>query len=153
ATASVIGPTFDARDLEAMAEDKGVEDAIDRLLREGLLEEERESRGDSLNFSSGLVRDVLYAGLPRRKRRSLHRRYAEIVEKRHAGRVERVLPQLLHHFSQGDVADKTVEYGLRRAAPRSNRGAPRRPRARPGPSSTSWTRSGGATPRSKATRA
>jgi ABC-type transport system substrate-binding protein len=37
------------------------------------------------------------------------------VEKRHAGRLERVYPQLVHHFSQGDVPDKTVEYGLRMA--------------------------------------
>jgi ABC-type transport system substrate-binding protein/serine/threonine protein kinase len=115
AMASVIGNTFDGRDLEALAEGKDVEDALDRLLREGIVEEERESRGDLLTFASGLVRDVLYAGLPRRKRRSLHRRYAEIVETRHAGRLERVLPQLVLHFSQGDVADKAVEYGLRRA--------------------------------------
>jgi len=47
--------------------------------------------------------------------KSLHRKYAEEVEKRHGGRLERVYPQLVHHFSQGDVPDKTVEYGLRMA--------------------------------------
>ena len=31
------------------------------------------------------------------------------------GRLERVYPQLVYHFSQGDVPDKTVEYGLRLA--------------------------------------
>ncbi|PWT94197.1 MAG: hypothetical protein C5B55_03055 [Blastocatellia bacterium] len=113
--ASVIGRAFDFRDLEALAGGKDVEDAIDRLVEEGLLEEERESRGDRLNFSSRVVRDVLYSGLSRRKRRSLHRKYAEEVEKRHGGRLERVYPQLVHHFSQGDVPNKTVEYGLRMA--------------------------------------
>jgi ABC-type transport system substrate-binding protein/serine/threonine protein kinase len=113
--ASVIGKAFDSRDLEALAGAKEVEDAIDCLVDEGLLEEERESRGDRLTFSSGVVRDVLYGAISRRKRRSLHRRYAEEVEKRHAGRLERVYPQLVHHFSQGDVPDKTVEYGLRMA--------------------------------------
>jgi ABC-type transport system substrate-binding protein/serine/threonine protein kinase len=113
--ASVIGKAFDFRDLEALAGAKGVEDAIDRLVEEGLLEEERESRGDRLIFSSGVVRDVLYGAISRRKRRSLHRKYAEEVEKRHGGRLERVYPQLVHHFSQGDVPDKTVEYGLRMA--------------------------------------
>ncbi len=113
--ASVIGKAFDSRDLEALAGAKDVEDAIDRLVDEGLLEEERESRGDRLAFSSGVVRDVLYGAISRRKRRSLHRRYAEEVEKRHGGRLERVYPQLVHHFSQGDVPDKTVEYGLRMA--------------------------------------
>ncbi|MBA3515380.1 MAG: protein kinase, partial [Pyrinomonadaceae bacterium] len=113
--ASIIGKAFDFRDLEALTGGKDVEDAIDRLVEEGLLEEERESRGDRLIFSSGVVRDVLYGAISRRKRRSLHRKYAEEVEKRHSGRLERVYPQLVHHFSQGDVPDKTVEYGLRMA--------------------------------------
>lgn len=111
--ASVVGKSFDSRDLEALAGDKDVEESIDHLVEEGLLEEERESRGDRLTFASGVVRDVLYGAISRRKRRSLHRKYAEEIEKRHRGRLERVYPQLVHHFSQGDVPDKTVEYGLR----------------------------------------
>src|SRR5262249_31229564 len=113
--ASVIGKAFDFRDLEALAEGKDIEDAIDGLVEDGLLEEERESRGDRLAFSSGVVRDVLYGAISRRKRRTLHRKYAEQIERRHSGRLERVYPQLVHHFSQGDIPDKTVEYGLRLA--------------------------------------
>ncbi|MGH9366584.1 MAG: ABC transporter substrate-binding protein, partial [Thermoanaerobaculia bacterium] len=114
--ASVLGKTFDSKDLETLAEDaKDLDNGIDRLVREGILEEERESRGDRLTFSSGIVRDVLYAALSRRKRRSLHRKYAELVEKRYAGRLERVYPELVHHFSQADVPEKTVEYGLKLA--------------------------------------
>ena len=56
---------------------------------EGVFEEEREARGDRLAFSSGIVRDVLYGALSRRKRRSLHRKYAELLETRYAGRLER----------------------------------------------------------------
>ena len=111
--ASVVGKSFDVRDLKALAGDKDVEDSIDHLVEEGLLEEEHESRGDRLTFSSGVVRDVLYGAISRRKRRSLHRKYADEIERRHRGRLERVYPQLVHHFSQGDVPDKTVEYGLR----------------------------------------
>ncbi len=114
-TASVIGKVFDFRELEALAEDKDIDEAIDRLIEDGLVEEERESRGDRLTFSSGVIRDVLYGGIPRRKRRSLHRKYAAQLETRFGGRLERVYPQLVHHFSQGDVPDKTVEYGLRLA--------------------------------------
>ena len=114
--ASVVGKTFDARDLEALVDDaKGIEDSIDRLILEGILEEDRESRGDRLTFSSGIVRDVLYGALSRRRRRSLHRKYAELVEKRSAGRLERVYPDLVQHYWQGDVPDKTVEYGLKLA--------------------------------------
>ena len=114
ATASVLGKTFDARDLAALAEGaRNLDDEIDRLLREGILEEERESRGDRLTFASGIVRDVLYAALSRRKRRSLHRKYAELIEQRSTGRLERIYPELVHHFSQADVPEKTVEYGLK----------------------------------------
>jgi ABC-type transport system substrate-binding protein len=114
--AAVIGRSFDYRDLEKLAEGrKDLEDAVERLVAEGYLEEERESRGDVLTFSSGVVRDVLYARLSRRKRRSLHRQFAELLEGRHAGRLERVLPQLVHHFYQGDVPEKTVEHALRLA--------------------------------------
>jgi ABC-type transport system substrate-binding protein len=115
-TASVLGRTFDFRDLEALVEPgKDLEDSVERLVREGILEEERESRGDRLAFASGIVRDVLYAAFSRRKRRSLHRRYAELLEKRYAGRLERVTPELVLHFSQGDVPEKTVDYALEHA--------------------------------------
>ena len=114
--ASVLGKSFDSKDLQTLAEGADdLDDEIDRLIREGILEEERESRGDRLAFSSGIVRDVLYAALPRRKRRSLHRKYGELIEKRYAGRLDRVYPELVHHFWQADVAEKTVEYGLKLA--------------------------------------
>jgi len=113
--ASVIGKSVDATDLAALAQMGDIDNHLDALVEQGLIEEDRDSRGDTLNFSSGVVRDVLYAGLSPRKRRSLHRRCAELLETRHAGRIERVLPQLVHHFFQGDVPDKTVEYALRLA--------------------------------------
>ncbi len=53
--------------------------------------------------------------LSRRRRRSLHRKYAELLEKRYAGRLERIYPELVHHFSQADVPEKAVEYGLKLA--------------------------------------
>lgn len=110
--ACMLGRTFEMRDLEAIADSKSeLEDAIERLLRLGLLEE-REWRGDRYTFASRVVRDVLYAGISRRRRRSLHRRIAESMESRHAARLDRVYGLLLHHYSQGDVAEKAVEYGF-----------------------------------------
>lgn len=110
--ACVLGRTFELRDLESISDSKtDVEDAIERLLRLGLLEE-REWRGDRFTFASRVVRDVLYAGVPRRRRRTIHRRFAEALEKRYADRLDRVYAQLVHHYSLGDVADKAVEYGF-----------------------------------------
>lgn len=111
--ASVLGKTFEFRDIELLTDDRRVsEESIDRLIQDGIVEEEKESRGDRFTFASGIVRDVLYGALSRRRRKSLHRRYAELLEQRHAGRLERVYPQLVHHFSEGDVSEKTVQYGL-----------------------------------------
>lgn len=99
--ASVLGKTFDFDDLEAVVENgEGLEKMIDSLIAEGLLEEDRETRGDRLTFTSGIVRDVLYGRLSRRRRRSLHRRCAEHLEQRYARRLDSVLPQLVHHFGE-----------------------------------------------------
>jgi predicted ATPase len=51
--------------------------------------------------------------LPRRQRRTLHRKYAEHIEKRHEGRLERIYSQLVYHYSQADIGEKTVEFALR----------------------------------------
>ncbi len=115
-TASVLGKIFEFRDLETLSpEVKGLDDAVEKLLREGILEEERESRGDRLGFASGIVRDVLYGALSRRRRRSLHRQVGDLLEKRHQGRLDRVYTDLVHHFSEGDVPEKAVHYGLKLA--------------------------------------
>ena len=114
--ASVLGKSFEFRDLETLAEGaSGLDESVERLVRDGLLEEEPGSRGDRLAFASGIVRDVLYNTVARRKRKLLHRKYAELLEKRQAGRLERVYPDLLHHFSEADVPEKAVEYGLKLA--------------------------------------
>lgn len=108
--ASVLGRDFDYRDLEALAGD--VERSVERLVDRGFLEEDRRTRGDRLVFTSAVVREVLYAALPKRKRRSLHRRHAEQLEDRYAGKLGRVLPQLVHHFVHADEAEKVFEYGI-----------------------------------------
>jgi ABC-type transport system substrate-binding protein len=114
--ASVLGKSFDFEDLEALVDDsKLLDKAVDCLVAEGLIEEDRQSRGDRLAFSSGIVHDVLYGSLSRRRRRSLHLRCAEHLERRYAKRLDVIYPQLVHHFSEGDEPEKTVEYGLRQA--------------------------------------
>jgi serine/threonine protein kinase/ABC-type transport system substrate-binding protein len=115
-TASVLGKTFEYRDLEVLTGKKeNIEDVIDGLVASGFIEEERRSRGDQFSFSSGIVRDVLYSGVPRRKRRVLHRKYAEELERRNAGRLDRVYPLLVHHYAEGDVPEKVIEFGIESA--------------------------------------
>ncbi|HVT01915.1 MAG TPA: protein kinase, partial [Thermoanaerobaculia bacterium] len=114
--ASVLGRRFKIRDLEAVLEGGDeLEDSIDKLIDSGFVQEDRESSRDLVSFSSGIVRDVLYSALPRRKRKALHRRYAMFLETRHADRLDQVLAPLLHHYTQADVTEKIIEYGLRLA--------------------------------------
>ena len=113
--ASVLGKAFDVEALEELVPERlepELEDLLDELLKLGVVRERRRTRGDVLAFSSGLVRDALYARLPRRRRRRLHRRFAENLERRHGSRVDRYAGVLAHHFSQGDAAAGSVRYGL-----------------------------------------
>ena len=115
AAASITGRTFSVEELAHLTDGKldEIEAAVDELLAFGFLEEERRGRGDRLAFKSGVVRDVLYAATPRRRRRSQHRLLAESIEERHRSHIERVYPQLLYHYSRADVPEKVVEFGLR----------------------------------------
>jgi ABC-type transport system substrate-binding protein len=115
-TASILGKTFELRDLEVILEDTDkLDDEIDHLIAAGFVEEVREVKPNRFSFSSGVVRDVLYAEVPRRKRKALHNKIAEALEKRNAGRLERVFPQLIHHYAAADVPEKVLEYGLQHA--------------------------------------
>lgn len=118
--ASVLGRSFEFKDLEALVDDPDrADEAVEALLLEGVLEEERRGRGDKLSFSSGVLREVLHGQLSRRRRRSLHLEVATLLEKRWSAQLERVYPELVHHFSEGDDPVKTVTYALmlaRRAA-------------------------------------
>ena len=112
-TASILGRRFDVAALEALSSGVSgdeLDEALDELIHEGLLEEDRTSRQDHLIFTSRWVREILEHGLSRRRRRILHRRYAEWLETDQAGRLERVRPALVHHFAEGDVAGKTIFY-------------------------------------------
>ena len=120
AVAAVLGKSFDEADLAALVDSpEKLDDAVDELLGQGILREVAVARGDrrkeALGFESGLVRTVLYRSLSRRKRRALHRRYAEYLEGRAKGRLEPILPQLVHHFAAGDVPEKTICYALDQA--------------------------------------
>jgi len=111
--ASVLGRSFDFADLETLADEhEDLENTVELLVRAGFIEEDRQSRTDRLAFSSGVVRDVLYSSMPRRKRKVMHRKHAEELEKRNKGRLERVYPQLFDHYAQADVQEKVIEYGF-----------------------------------------
>lgn len=118
--AAVLGKSFDFEDLEQLLGEKDelglegdeLEAELEALVEQGLLVHDRKARGDRLSFTSGILRDLAYDELSRRRRRHLHRAHAEYLEQRFLGRLDRVLPQLVHHCRAGDLGAKTVLYSL-----------------------------------------
>ena len=82
-------------------------------MQEGLVEEERRSRGDRLTFSSGVVRDVLYGEISRRQAplpAPPLRQGAGKASRRPARRPS--IRSCCTTCAEGDVPEKAVEYGL-----------------------------------------
>jgi ABC-type transport system substrate-binding protein len=112
-TASILGKRFDFNDLVLMAPEKtNLENNLEQLLISGFIEEDRQSHGLHFSFSSGVLRDFLYGSIPRLRRRMLHRKYAEELEKRNEGRLERVSDLLFEHYSGADIPEKVIQFGF-----------------------------------------
>ncbi len=86
-------------------------DAITDLLRTRLIEEVRDPRQDRYRFSHGMMQEVIYAGLPGRRRRLLHHAAGKALEQLFAGQLDLVAGQLAHHFVEGGDPAQAVTYG------------------------------------------
>jgi class 3 adenylate cyclase len=109
--AAVLGPDFDVEllaDLQGAPEDSLL-DALDEAVQAGLVQE---TGADRYRFAHLLVRATLSEGLSATRRRRLHRRVGEALQKL---RPEDVVA-LAYHFSQagpdGDGVSRAVRYGL-----------------------------------------
>ena len=117
--ASVIGREFELRVLAASAE-RSEDETLE------LLEAAEDARvilavdgtPGSWRFSHALVRETLYEEVRTTRRVRMHRRIADVLEERHAGRLEPHLAELAYHYceaaSGGDVA-KAVDYAQQAA--------------------------------------
>ena len=66
------------------------------------------------SFKHALTHEVTYAGLLHKRRRELHARIVEALERLHADRLGEQIERLAHHAVQGELREKAVEY-LRQA--------------------------------------
>lgn len=113
---SILGKTFNLRDLEILfGSEIDLDSMIEQLLEYSFIEQERRVNKEYFCFSSAIVRDVVYKLLPRKKKKLLHKKYAEKLEVLYSKRLESVYSQLLHHYSQADIASKVVDYALKLA--------------------------------------
>ena len=109
--AAVLGRDVDVELLAALrdAPEDSLLDALDEAVRAGLVQE---TGADRYRFAHVLVRATLIEELSATRRRRLHRRVGEAIEKLRPDDVV----ALAHHFSQagpdGDGMSRAVRYGL-----------------------------------------
>jgi len=115
--AAVIGQQFDFDTLLAVtggAEDSLL-DRVEEVIRAQLIREVRAAGEDVYEFAQPMLRQVLYDGIPRRRRRLVHRQVGEALEKLHGGKPEAHLAALTYHFTEAEDPEKTLHYARRTA--------------------------------------
>jgi class 3 adenylate cyclase/tetratricopeptide (TPR) repeat protein len=106
--AAVLGTSFSRELLEAvLAEDAGAADGEFWSRVGGLVLPDGR---DGLRFRHALVRDAAYEGLPYRRRRELHERVGQTIERRAGRRAEDEAELLSLHFFHAQRFDKAWRY-------------------------------------------
>jgi class 3 adenylate cyclase/tetratricopeptide (TPR) repeat protein len=122
---AVIGRDFSFELVETLSDqprDK-VEQGLGALVRTGLATAHGDPPHATYTFKHALVQDAAYGSLLRERRRSLHLRLAEILEKDPAGPVLTQPDLLAWHFAQGGAADRAIDFYLKAAERGAGRSA------------------------------
>jgi ATP/maltotriose-dependent transcriptional regulator MalT len=109
--AAVIGRSFDFEDLRGVLGMSELEllEVLEQLVAHQLLREDRIEHKDSYSFPHALMQEAVYESLISRRRRLLHRRVAQVLEKR-VGRTPSRLDELAFHFRIGGDHEKAWYY-------------------------------------------
>jgi class 3 adenylate cyclase/tetratricopeptide (TPR) repeat protein len=110
--ASVLGVTFSGSLIAEilLADDESAPPAFEASLEEFV--EPDPTTPDGFRFRHALVRDVAYEGLPYKRRRELHGRAAEAIERRHASSPKEAAELLSLHFLRAGRWAAAWEYSL-----------------------------------------
>ena len=117
--ASVLGREFDFDLLNAVLGqgEEATLEALDDLLRHRLIEEGSGPAGRDYAFSHHKIREVIYAGIPKRRRQHAHARVGAAMEALRGTETEGLAAELAHHYEQGRhvdgaLVDKAIHYQL-----------------------------------------
>lgn len=108
--AAVIGRTFSYAMLRDAHVDGNVDGALAELLSHGLIRERAQPVEPAFAFTHSLIQESAYASILHERRRSLHRRVAEIIRTRAGNRTEDVAGLLAYHFTSAEDWDKAQGY-------------------------------------------
>ncbi|MBI3966998.1 MAG: AAA family ATPase [Chloroflexi bacterium] len=112
--AAVLGQEFSFAVLQALtgrSEDDLLE-VVEQALTARLLTDRSVSGEERYAFADDQVQEVLYASILAPRRRRLHLRAGQALEQIYAGRLERHLEDLAHHFRTDNDPTKGLEYSL-----------------------------------------
>ena len=120
--ASVVGKDVPFAVLEAIAEvpDPALRQSLARLQSAELLYEARLFPDVEYTFKHALTHEVAYSGVLQERRRVLHRRIVDALERLHENRLDEHVETLAHHAFLGDDWDRAVRY-LRSSGARARR--------------------------------
>ncbi len=114
--AAVLGSRFSKTQMAAITQlsDKRLEDAIAEMIETDVIRPVPGHGGD-YDFCYPLLREVAYESLLLTKRRKLHRRAAQLLERVYPATAEREPELLAHHYAGAGVNDRAIAYGWRAA--------------------------------------
>jgi ABC-type oligopeptide transport system substrate-binding subunit/DNA-binding SARP family transcriptional activator len=117
--AAVLGREFDLELLNAVWKrgEEATLEVLDALLRRRFIREGSGAMGRDYAFHHHKIREVVYAGIPSRRRQRLHARAGKAMETVYASDIEVVAGELAFHFTQGrqvgkELVSKAVRYLL-----------------------------------------
>jgi tetratricopeptide (TPR) repeat protein/tRNA A-37 threonylcarbamoyl transferase component Bud32 len=108
---SVFGKEFELNLIGSVAEysDEDLLNAARELLRRRLIVE----RADGYCFASSQLKEIVYEGAKKGRRRELHQSIAELLETRAGERVDAVAGELAYHFSRGVDKEKAFIFSVK----------------------------------------
>jgi oligopeptide transport system substrate-binding protein len=106
--AAVLGREFDFDPLSAVLDcgEGATLDVLDELLRRQLIGEGAGSLGRDYAFSHHKIQEVVYTGMPRRRRQRIHSRAALAMEHTYALETAKIASELAFHYEQARELDK-----------------------------------------------
>ena len=115
-TAAVIGKDVPFPLLQAIADlpEEALQAAISRLQAAEFLYEASLFPDLEYTFKHALTHDVAYGGLLQERRKTLHARIVDSIERIYANRLPEYIERLAYHAARGELWDRAVTY-LRRA--------------------------------------
>jgi len=118
-SASALGKLFEFNELAAVVEanDDQLLDALDEAIGAQLI---RGERGDQFVFTHDKIREVLYEEMNSIRRRRLHQRIGEGLERLYAAHPDEHVQDLAHHFVESGDCAKGMQYAIK-AAEKSER--------------------------------